>query len=93
MSHTWETGYIVKPHSQHHSDHYWILRFEIVDDAHGEHFHRDDHTSTALCTVNIRIARDEELGKLVHKLAGRISAAPHEVRTVREGATQFWAAR
>jgi len=64
-----------------------------VGDTHGEHFHRDDHAATALCTVNIRITGDKELGKLVNKLAGCIDTTPNKVRAVREGATQFWAAR
>lgn len=71
-------------HLQHRSDHYRILSLEVMRDAYGEHLHRDDLASTARRTIHTRIARNEELGKLVHELARCIGAASYELGAVRE---------
>jgi hypothetical protein len=79
-------------HLQHRSDHYRILSLEVVRDAYGKHLYCDDLASTARRTVHTWIARNEELGKLVHELARRIGAPLYELGAVRESGEQFRAA-
>src|SRR6266702_2470750 len=72
--------------SQHRSHDHRVLRLEIVCHADGEHLHCDDLAivPAARRAVHAWVARDEELGELVHKFACRSAAAPHEAWTVRE---------
>jgi hypothetical protein len=78
-------------YSQHSGHHHRVLRHEVMCDAYGNHFHCDDRTSVCAsgCAVHTRISSDEEFGERLHELSCRISAAPHEVRALREGAEEF----
>ena len=78
-------------YSQHRSDDYRIFSLEVVGHAHGEHLNCDDLACTARRTVHTWIARNKEFGKLVHEFARSISAAPHELRAIRESSEEFWA--
>ena len=78
---------------QHRSDDYRIFSLEVVGYAHGEYLNCDDLACTARRTVHAWIARNEELGKLVHEFTRRIGAAPHELRAIRESSEEFWAPR
>jgi hypothetical protein len=74
---------------QHRSDNYRIFSLEVVGHADREHLNCDDLACTARRTVHARIACNEEFGKLVHEFARRISAAPHELRAIRESCEEF----
>jgi len=72
---------------QHRSNDYRIFSPEVVSHAHGS-------TSTATISPARRVARytparNEEFGKLVHEFAGRISAAMHKLRAIRESSEEF----
>jgi hypothetical protein len=81
-------------HPQHRSDHHRVLRLEVMLNTYGKHLHGDDRAIryTTRGVIHARIARDEELGERLHELSRRVGAAPHEIRTLREGAEQFWSA-
>lgn len=83
---------IQRRYVQHRSNHYRILSLEVMRDADGEHLHRDDLASMARRTVHTRIARNKELGELMHELARRIRTTSYELRAVRESSVQFRAA-
>ncbi len=79
-------------HLQHRSDYYRIFSLEVVRNAHREYLNCDDLACTARRTVHPWIARNEELSKLVHKLARRIGATLHELRAIWKSSKQFRAA-
>ena len=76
---------------QHRSHDHRILHLKIMRHANGEHLHRDDLTTTpaARRAVHARVARDEELGELVHEFARCHTATAHETGTLWERGDQL----
>jgi hypothetical protein len=81
--------------SQHRSHDHWVLHLEIVCHADGQYLNREDLATVpaARRAVHARVARDEELSKLVYEFARSVAATAHEAGAVRESGDKLWPTR
>ena len=70
---------------QHRSHDHRIPHIKIMRHANGEHLHRDDLTTTPAVrrAVHARVARDEELGEVVHEFARTLWRRGDELQPTR----------